>query len=199
MPDDHNTPEDRLRANLKTPYPEEDTWWDNILSTLGNELGEIEKSRENVLASKVVGLAEGKQLELLGGLVQLKRNTGESDAHYRGRLKVQLRKFIGGATIDEIKSISAILLQTEKSEIAVQEDFDTEAARFSVGIWQEDLNSVGVTDDEFKEFIDEVRGAGINTISQVRGTFTYRSEQDYIDGVNTSDYGYNNGTYAGLL
>lgn len=196
---DELTPEDRLRSNLKTPYPENSEWWDNLLSTLGRELGELEDAREDVLASKVVDLAEGEQLELLGGLVQLERNTGETDAHYRGRLKVQLRKFLGGATIEEIKEISAILLETDPVDVKVQEDFDTEAARFSIAIWQADLDSVGVTDVEFKEFIDEVRGAGINTISQVRGTFTYRSEQDYIDGVNTSDYGYNNGTYAGLL
>lgn len=203
---DPNTPGDRLKANLKSPYPDEDSTWEDIIKAFAQEFDDYHTTITTIDEQNKIEEATDAQLDKIGSFLQLKRNTGESDPHYRGRLKVQLRKFLGSGTVDEIKETAAILLDAELEDIQILEDFDTEYARFQIGVWQDDLDDAGVTDSEFRSFIDEVRGAGIRTDEFVRGTFTYRSEQDFIDGTNDPGKGYydpndsiENGTYAGLL
>jgi len=201
------TPEERLEENLKSPYPHHDgTNWSSLINTFATEFTALETTRDTVLDSVVVDRATGAQLDRLGEVVQLPRQTNETDPHYRGRLKVQLKKYIGGATIDEIKETAAILLDTNASEIAIEEDFATEAARFTIQISDNALDEAEVTANDFRTFVDEVRGAGIKALAEERGTFTYRSAQDYSNGTNDPTKGYydstdgvENGTYSGLL
>lgn len=204
------TPRERLGGNLKSPYPDDDgTFWDDLLNTLGGEIRDLETTSAEIRDSTVVEGATGEQLDRLGELVQTKRERGESDDHYRARLKVQLRQFLSGATIDQIKETAAILLDTEVEAIAVEEDFEVEPGRFTVQVWQSDLDAVGVTDTEFRSFLDDVRAAGVRTVEQVRGTFTYRSADQYDSNANDPGKGYRglgdaddsheNGTYAGIL
>lgn len=204
------SPRKRLGQTLKSPYPDDEgTFWDALLSTIAAEVGELETTNDDVLSSKVIDDATGAQLDKLGELVNTERESGESDDHYRGRLKVQIRRFLSGATLDQIKETAAILLHTDAVGVAIEEDFDVEAGRFIIKVWQNDLDAAGVSDDEFRSFIDQVRGAGVRTVEQVRGTFTYRSEQQALDGTNDptrgysgrgeNDDSYENGTYAGVL
>lgn len=201
------TARERLGRNLKSPYPDDEgTFWDDLFDTVAAEVEDLESTNNKVLDSKVVDDATGKQLDKLGELVKTDRKSGETDDHYRGRLKVQLRRFLSGATTDQIKETAAILLNTDADQITIEEDFDVEPGRFIVRVWQSDLDAAGVSDTEFRSFVDQVRSAGVRTVEQVRGTFIYRSEQDDIDGVNDPGKGYKdpndgieNGTYAGIL
>ncbi|NEU58595.1 hypothetical protein [Halorussus sp. MSC15.2] len=201
------TPRERLGRNLKSPYPhDEGTFWNDLFDTLGAELEDLEAANTEVLDSKVIDIATGEQLDKLGELVKTKRKSEESDEHYRARLKVQLRRFLSGATRDQIKETAAILLNTDTDQITIEEDFAVEPGRFVVRVWQSDLDSSGVSDTEFRTFVDQVRSAGVRTVEQVRGTFVCRSEQNFLDGVNDPEKGYRdpddsyeNGTYAGII
>ncbi|WP_327054018.1 hypothetical protein [Halomicrococcus gelatinilyticus] len=201
------TPRERLARNLKSPYPDDDgTFWSDLLATVAAEVEDLEAANEAVLDSKVIDDATGAQLDRLGELVDTKRESGESDDHYRGRLTVQLRRFLSGATTDQITETAAILLDTDTDHITIEEDFAVEPGRFVVRVWQRDLDAAGVSDTEFRSFVDQVRSAGVRTVEQVRGTFVYRSESDYLGDANDPAKGYRdatdgfeNGTYAGIL
>ncbi|QLG29981.1 hypothetical protein HUG10_20455 (plasmid) [Halorarum halophilum] len=202
-----DTPRDRLGANLKTPYPDDDgTWWDHLLTTIGDEMDDLETVRQVVLDSKFLETATDAQLDRLGELVQLPREKGETNPHYRGRLTVELRAKLSTATVKEIKDTAATILEVESADIGYSEDFSVEAARFILDIDENVLSSAGVSGSEFVTFIDRVRGAGIRAEIRTKGTFTYRSEQEYISGTNNPANGYydsadgiTNGTYAGLV
>ncbi|WP_158058262.1 hypothetical protein [Halorussus halophilus] len=198
---------ERLSRTLKSPYPDDEgTFWHDLLQTIASEVGELGEKNHETLDSKVIDDATGAQLDKLGELVQTTRHSGESDDHYRGRLKVQLRRFLSGATIEQIQETAAILLNVNSDRIAIEEEFDVEPGRFTVKFWQSDLEAAGVTDSEFRSFVDQVRSAGVRSVVQVRGTFIHRTVDDYENGSNDPGKGYydpddgvENGTYAGIL
>ena len=192
--------EDRLKENIKSPYPtEEGTVWHSILSTLGNEIDKLTDSQKDVLDSKTVDSASGKQLDFIGELTNTVRRTYETDEHFRYRIKLAMAKYLSGTTVGEIQNICGMLLNVPPRKIGIEEDFDSEYARFRVTMRRQYLKRREVTKDEFLGFVNQIRGAGIRVIVEARGSFSYRSEDEYLNGVNDSTEAYNQSEYAALL
>lgn len=191
---------ERFESHIKSPFDTEpETTWDRLLNTLSEEFEEIHTARDEAMLASYVDTAVGEQLDKIGSFVQLPRKHDETDSHYRGRLKVQLRVLLGGGSIEDIKETAAILLQTQPREITITEDPDTEPARFDIEFKTEYLRNSTVTVNEFVSFLDEVRAAGVRIFGTVKGGFEYRSVDDFDAGTNDPNKGYNNGAYAGLL
>lgn len=191
---------ERLLEALKSTYAAGgDDMWNILIHMIADQVAELEAARDEAATARFVDEAEDGQLERIGRLVDTPPRSDESDEHYRARLKLQLRKFMGGATVEQVREMSAILLNSNKEAFDVSEDFGTEPARFEIALWMSDLDDSNFTQDDFTELLSEVRASGVRVVARARGTFTYRSEQDFKDGVNNPDRGYNEGTYAGLI
>lgn len=190
----------RFESHIKSPFDTSDgSVWDRLLNTIGEEFEDIHAARDDAMMSAYVDTATGEQLDKIGTFVFLPRRHDETDDHYRGRLKVQLRTLIGGGTIADIKETSAILLDTHSSEVDIIEDFDNEPARFDINFSDRYLSESTVEVSDFVSFLDEIRAAGVRIFGTLEGSFEYRSETDFQDGTNNTSKAYNEGAYAGLL
>lgn len=190
----------RFESHIKSPFDtREGSVWDRLLNTIGEEFEDLHTARDEAMLSSYVDTATGAQLDKIGSFVFLPRRHEETDDHYRGRLKVQLRTLIGGGTIPDIKETSAILLGTQPSEVDIIEDFDNEPARFDINFSDQYLSDSTVEVSDFVSFLDEIRAAGVRIFGSIEGSFEYRSVQDFNDGTNDTAKAYNEGAYAGLL
>lgn len=194
----------RFEAHIKSAFNTgEGTQWDRLLNTFAQEFEDVHTARDEVVTSQYVDTATGKQLDKLGTLVQLPRRRDESDAHYRGRLKVQLRSQIGGGTIEDIKQVTSILLDVPPGLVEISEDFDIEAARFDIDIPAGALDDSPIEVDDFVGWLDKVRAGGVRVFGTIDGSFEHRSIEHYENDPTDEDFGeergYGYGVYSGLL
>lgn len=197
---------DRFDAHLKPPFKStEDSQWDKFLDVLAQEFEDWIDTRNEMHVARYIDTADGVELDRIGEFVGAERRSGERDAHYRARLKVEFHVRVGSGTIDDVIKTSALLLDTARSNITVSEDFDTEAARFNVEVPAHVIDNSGVTVDEYGQLLENVRAAGVRVRAQTKGTFTYRSESDFRNRINDTDKGYSGlgtnvgGSYSGLI
>lgn len=182
---------DRLERHIKPPFnTSSGSQFDRLLNTLAEEFEDVQDELENVTLSAYVDSAHGRQLDKIGEFLLTPRNTGEIDDHYRGRLKTQLVALTGGGTIWSMKQTSAALLGTDPGVIDIEEDFATEPARFDLLVDEEHFEQANVTSDDFRNFLETAKAAGVRIVAQSIGGFTHRSEADYLNGVNASGSGY---------
>lgn len=202
----------RLEAHMKPVYNpgENGSQWDKLLNAIAGEFEDWVDSRNNVMEAGFVDTAQGPPLEKIGEIVQTPRRSGESVEHYRARLKVAFHRHIASGTVGDVKKTSALMLDTDASNLTVIEDFDAEPARFQLNVPSYVLDEAGVSVSEYRDLIDDVKAAGVRVLATEVGSFTYRSEQDYQNGINEQSKGYNGldangdprdigGGYSGLI
>lgn len=195
---------DNLENRLTSPYAKGATSNNyKLLKTAGDECDEASTVIANIKSAHFVDEAAGKNLENLAVLLQTPRTTGETDAHYRARLKTMWQRFVGSSTIQDIKNVTAAQLSVSTTRVNVKEDFTSKYAHFDVWVWLTDLIAAGITVDELKTMLGNIKGAGISLSTFQYGTFAPRGISDpndatkaYNDIANSNPGG---GTYAGLL
>lgn len=188
MTDIDGEPDARLTETFTSPYPADDqsTEWNALIAALAAQFKDLESVRDEVLASKFVTDATGKQLEKLASIFQVERETGESDDTYRLRIQAALRSQLSSGTVEDVKEASAVLLDTDSNNIAIQEPYDSDGIILEVGALESDLNNVSITASEFAEFIDDVAASGVDTTAFLRGTFRFTANSSPV----TSDDGF---------
>lgn len=210
-PQGPDTPKERLKAHMKPPYPTSGgTQWEKLLTAISNEFEDFIETRNKVTLASFIDTAERETLGKIGSVVNTPRRTGETDSHYRARLKVAFHRNIASGTIQDIKTTSALLLDTDETKISISEDFDQEPARFDITVPSAILENAAVSVDEFRSLLTDVKAGGVRVVAKQKGSFTYRSESDFHDGINDSGKGYNGlddtgepmdmgGGYSGLI
>ncbi|AIY89880.1 hypothetical protein [Geoglobus acetivorans] len=174
-----------------------------LLKILDSEFSNIELEAENVRNAHFVDYASGKSLDYIGQLFNVRRQQGETDEHFRARIKIAFSKLTEMTTIKDIKEVVASALKTKTSRVRVLDRYDIEPALFEVWVWLQDLNNAGLTIQELKDLLQAIKPAGVRLDTKQFGTFTYRSINDVSDptkGYNDlANSNPNAGTYAGLL
>lgn len=195
---------DDIIFRLTPPYNQDPTSNNyKFLSIFADEYDEIETTILDIKSAHFVDSATGASLDNLGGLLQTFRETAETDAHYRIRLKTMWARYIGSGTIQDVLDIVAAMLAVETNRIEVIEDFVGVYANFDVWVWFQDLADAGITTSDLNDLLGAVKGAGISVAAHAYGTFTARAAAD----PNDSTLGYDDiagsnplgGTYAGII
>jgi hypothetical protein len=195
---------DRLIKLLSTAFrrdPESNNY--KLLKIITEGFDELEQVLEDVKNAHYVNFAQGKSLDYIASLFNVRRFPNETDEHFRARIKLAFSKISDMATINDTKEIIAATLQTETSRVKVKDRYDLEPAHFEVWVWLQDLNNAGLTLEEFKALLKAIKPAGVGLSAFQQGTFTYRSigetsdpTKAYNDLANSNP---NAGTYAGHL
>jgi hypothetical protein len=189
---------------LTSPYAREsDSNNRKLLKLAGDEADDMAATIADIKAAHSINTATNKSLEILGSILQTPRTTDETDAHYRARIKTMWQRYVGSSTIQDIKNITAAMLNVNPQRVQVMEDFSTSYADFDVWLWVTDLVAAGVTVGELQTLLGVVKGAGVEVNTFQTGTFTCRGAGDSNDATK----GYNNiangfpgsGTWAGIL
>ncbi len=194
---------DKLVRLLSTAFrkdPDSNNY--KLLKIIDSEFSNIEQAINDIKDAHLVDFATGKSLDYIASLFNVRRKQNENDDHFRARIKLAFSKISNMATINDVKEIIAVALNTKTSKVRVRDRYDS-VALFDVWIWLQDLNNAGLTLEEFQELIKVVKPAGVRVKAYQQGTFTYRSIGETSDPTR----GYNDldnsnpdaGTYAGLL
>jgi len=74
-----------------------------FIDSFGKSLGEVEKDVFQIMRGHWVDTAKGSDLDELGAIFTVVRQTGEEDQPYRRRIKRALQEYKGGGTVDAIR------------------------------------------------------------------------------------------------
>ncbi|MCK5217566.1 MAG: hypothetical protein KAJ93_07240 [Methanosarcinales archaeon] len=195
---------DDIISRLTSPYNHDPTSNNyKLLSIFADEYDEIETTISDIKSAHFVDSATGTSLDNLGILLQTFRETAETDAHYRIRLKTMWARYIGSGTIQDVLDIVAAMLAVETNRIEVIEDFVGVYANFDVWVWLQDMVDVGITTSDLNDLLGAVKGAGISVAAHAYGTFTARAAADPNDStLGYDDIAHSNptgGTYSGII
>lgn len=194
------TPADRMYSHIKPAFQARDNEkWQALVESFAEEFEQLADARQEVVISRYVETAFGQQLDRIGKFVQTPRKTDENDASYRARLIVEFKKITAGGTIDDFLEVSEVLLETDASNITIDEPFDTEPARVDISIPDKLIEEADFTIGEYADYLREIKAAGVRLRGVMLGGFTHRSEEDYMNGVNDISKSYNESDYAGLF
>ena len=169
-----------------------------LLKIIENRFNSLENTAENIRSSHWVNFAQGKSLDYIASLFNLLRLKDESDDEFRARIKIKLSKIKESATINEIKEITAAVLNTTTMRVQIKDD---PPANFEMKVWLQDLNNAGITAEQLKSLLKAIKPAGVSTSIFGLGTFTYRSAYETSDPAKAyNDLNNSNpqaGTYSG--
>ena len=174
-----------------------------LLSIFANEHDDIADTIADIKSAHFIDSATGMSLDYFGVMLQTFRETAETDAHYRVRLKTMWARYGSSGTIQDILDIVAAMLSVETNRIEVIEDFVGVYANFDVWVWLQDLTDAGITASELNDLLDVVKGAGISVAAHAYGTFTARGALDANDSIlgydDIAHTNPNGGTYSGII
>lgn len=148
-----------------------------------------------------IDYATDTSLEHIAQLFNITRDAGETNEHFRMRIKLQYQKYVSHATIDEIRRICAMILYTTTSRVLIEDDYP---AAFGMTIHQQDLAASAISLADFQVLIGEIKPAAVQiTTINYLGTFECRGIGDSSDATkaynNIADANPGGGTYAGII
>lgn len=169
-----------------------------LLNALLDIADEADSELFNVKRAHHIDTATGEQLEQFGELVQLDRKSGESDAKYRARLKVQFRVGNIGTTFSQFSEFAAVLLDTDIQNIDFISNLIAQPATAQISAEPEIYDNAALTRAEVQEFLGEAVPAGHEVSALESGTFRLKSDGESDDASKglTSDSISTGGTLA---
>lgn len=199
---------DRIEGYLKRPfetdYPSAQSGGvhgpgelSSLLDIFGDVAQEMIGVKNDVLGSRMVDIAYGQSLDNIGSLLLLPRRTGETDPHYRIRLKAYARSLTGEATVDQIRETLAVLLECDVGDIGLREP--DAPAQFDLTVDETIVNDASVTVDDVVELVKRFRAGGVMVTMTVTGSFTHRSLDDLQSGTDLGEKGYGEAGYSGRI
>ncbi len=92
-----------------------------LLSIIAEKFEEIEQVIEQVRDSRFVEIASGRSLDYIAKLFNLTRKAGESDEEFRGRLQVELQRYLSSGTLNDVLSVIKYFTGLEDKDIKIIE------------------------------------------------------------------------------
>lgn len=192
---------DRMAAMLKPPFQDEDHW-EEILDLFAEPHDRLQFAAYRTLRSGYVGTATGAQLNRIGEFAGVSRNRGETDARYRLRIIVGMRRQITGATLPEVQEVTAMLLGVDIDRVGIQNS-DEEPARIELNLSEDVLEDAPMSAAALISHLNELVAGGVRLTLEVPGLFEHRGEDEFEEDPDDLELGpirgYNAGGYAGRL
>lgn len=192
---------DRMAAMLKPPFQDEEHW-DELLNLFADPHDKLQFAAYRTLRSGFVETATQTQLDRIGEFAGVKRNRGESDARYRVRIIVGMRRQITGATLPEIQGVTAMLMGVDIDRVGA-ENSDEEPARIDLNLSEDVLEDAPMSAAALIAQLNELVAGGVRLTLTVPGLFEHRGEDEFEEDPDDLELGpergYNAGAYSGRL
>lgn len=130
---------------------------------------QIQTNIDDIRAQKTLDGMVGGTIDRWASFL-VTRNAGETDSHYKLRIKQKIRRLIGGDTPNEMIEFTAALLGTTPSEIEIIENATVEEpnvyrpAYFTIKFNLDLLTTLGFSTSEYSE-IAELIGEMLTTVA----------------------------------
>jgi|Deesub1362B_J571_1020462.scaffolds.fasta_scaffold00598_20 hypothetical protein len=111
-----------MLSRLSTAFrKDEDSNNYKVLSIIAEEFDEIEQVIEQLRNSRFVEIATGRSLDYIAKLFNLTRKSEETDEELRGRLQVELQKYLSCGTLNDILNVIKYFTGLEDKDIRIVE------------------------------------------------------------------------------
>lgn len=111
-----------MLSRLSTAFrKDEDSNNYRLFAVIADEFDEIEQVIEQIRDSRFVEVATGKSLDYIAKLFNITRIANESDDELRGRLQVELQKYLSSGTINDILNVIKYFTLLENKNIKIIE------------------------------------------------------------------------------
>jgi uncharacterized protein YciU (UPF0263 family) len=172
-----------------------------LVRALLAETERIDDDIEDIYEQQHINSATGEELEQFGALVNVDRQTGESDDRYRARIKASFRASTMGTTYDQFAEFCSTVLNTDIQNINFRTNYEARPGIINVGTAPSVYDDLDLTNEEVRD----VLGSGVPAGHEVRvlegGTFRLKEDGqvDDPDKGLTSDAIESGGTLAADL
>lgn len=166
-----------------------------LIKALLEEYERVDDDINNIYHNHHINSATGQSLDKFGELVQIDRETGESDSRYRARIKAAFRVGNIGTTFDEFSQFSSAILNTDIDNLTFIEDYP---GKVTVSAPTAVYDNTELTDTDVVQILSEAVPAGHTVTAVEGGTFRLKSDGagDDADKGLTSDSISTGGTLA---
>lgn len=192
----------RLKNRFTTPYyTEEGGNIDKLMQIRAAEIEELSHVMDDTIAAHKLSEATKYSLDQWGVMLQLARNTGETDDHYRARLMTQSLVKRRSATPQDMVSTCAGILGTTTDRVTFADG--SAPASFDMSVFLSDIEDAGMQLSEFGDIVKNAKAGGVGISMVAIGSFECRGIGDtsndtkgYNDIANTNP---NGGVYSGVI
>jgi len=152
-----------------------------LMRALLTEADRIDSNLEEIYDQHHVNSATGDDLEKIGDLVNVRRQTGESDNRYRARIKGKFRAATTDTTFDQFVEFTASVLSTEISNVEFLTSYGARPATVDVAADTSVYDGVDLLPSELTDILDDGVPAGHRVRVLERGTFRLKADGDTDD------------------
>lgn len=115
-----------------------------------------------------------EELDKIGSLAGVTRQTNEKDPRFRARIMAAFRAAVTGTTHEDVLEFVSTLLETPGSRVDI-DWLDSVPGVARISVFEEDLNTASITQEDLAEFATQIVPAGHRIIVELKGTFTFSS------------------------
>lgn len=171
----------------------------NLEKAISTPLAFVSDDIEEINAAHHIQTAIDEELDKIGVLAGITRNTGESDPRFRVRIMAAFRAAITDTTHEDVLEFITTILETSSSRINIDWLPDVPGTAM-VSVYEEDINNAAITASDLEMFSTQIVPAGHRIIVQLRGTFTFDGPTVEIeDEKGFSDESFTGGTFSESL
>jgi len=152
-----------------------------LMRALLTEADRIDSDLEDIYDQHHVNTATGDDLEKIGDLVNVRRQTGESDNRYRSRIKGKFRAATTDTTFDQFVEFTASVLSTEISNVEFLTSYGARPATVGVATDSSVYDSLSLSASNLADLLDDGVPAGHRVRVLERGTFRLKQDGDTDD------------------
>jgi hypothetical protein len=178
--DDRNISEAVAEWDSAIEFAPESTMY-RLVDALLAEADRIDANLEEIYEQQHVASATGDDLDQFGRLVDVDRETGESDDKYRARIKAAFRASTISATWDEYVEFAASVLSTDVDNLNFRTNYGGLPANVNVGAQPEVYESLDLTSEEVAELLGRGVPAGHEVTLLEGGTFRLKADGENDD------------------
>lgn len=157
-----DTPEERLKQAVTSPYDIEDSDLEALLKAIATQFDDIETARSEVYDSKFIDTASDAQLERLGSIVPALRRRDETEDEFRQRTKAELRSQLSSGTHSEIAELVSVLLDTDRANVNIEEQFRTDDPSFVFELPVDPVGQQNLNTNAVEPLLDDVSAVGVS-------------------------------------
>lgn len=150
-----------------------------LVDALLSEADRTDEDLEEIYEQQHIDSATGDDLDQFGRLVDVDRQTGESDNKYRARIKASFRASTISTTWDEYVEFAATVLSTDIDNLNFRTNYGAQPATVNVGAQSDVYSSLDLTAQEAANLLERGVPAGHEVNLLEGGTFRLK-----VDGTN---------------
>lgn len=152
-----------------------------LMRALLTEADRVDDDLEDIYDAHHIDTAAGDNLEKIGDLVNVDRQTGEGDDRYRARIKATFRASTIETTFDQFAEFTASVLSTDLDNIEFFTSYGARPATVDVAADTAVYDSVDLLPSELADLLDGGVPAGHRVRVLERGTFRLKADGDTDD------------------